>query len=168
MADLFWVFFRIGFLMFGGGYVMLPLLQREVVEKRGWITQEALLDCFALSQCTPGAIAVNAATYVGYQRKGVWGGCVATLGVVLPSLGIISILAGILLRIDTLPLVVNAFAGVRVAAIWQLYRQGVRGAGANGLCAGALALALLGVSPVIVTLGALGLGLLLPQIRRRV
>ena len=65
MAELFWVFFRIGFLMFGGGYVMLPLLQREVVEKRGWITQEALLDCFALSQCTPGAIAVNAATYVG-------------------------------------------------------------------------------------------------------
>ena len=62
MAELFWVFFRIGFLMFGGGYVMLPLLQREVVEKRGWITQEALLDCFALSQCTPGAIAVNAAT----------------------------------------------------------------------------------------------------------
>ena len=161
--------------MFGGGYVMLPLLQREVVEKRGWITQEALLDCFALSQCTPGAIAVNAATYVGYQRKGVWGGCVATLGVVLPSLGIISLLAGILLRIDTLPLVVNAFAGVRVAvaalvvaAIFQLYRQGVRGAGANGLCVGALALSLLGVSPVLVTLGALGLGLLLPQIRRRV
>ena len=175
MAELFWVFFRIGFLMFGGGYVMLPLLQREVVEKRGWITQEALLDCFALSQCTPGAIAVNAATYVGYQRKGACGGCVATLGVVLPSLGIISLLAGILLRIDTLPLVVNAFAGVRVAvaalvvaAIWQLYRQGVRGAGANGLCVGALALSLLGVSPVLVTLGALGLGLLLPRIRRRV
>ena len=160
MAELFWVFFRIGFLMFGGGYVMLPLLQREVVEKRGWITQETLLDCFALSQCTPGAIAVNAATYVGYQRKGVWGGCVATMGVVLPSRGIISLLAGILLRIDTLPLV--------VAAIWQLYRQGVRGAGANGLCVGALALSLLGVSPAIVTLGALGLGLLLPRIRRRV
>ena len=173
--SLFLTFLKIGAFTFGGGYAMIALLEHELIEKKGWIGHDEFLDMAAIAESTPGPVAVNAATYVGYQRKGVWGGCVATLGVVLPSLGIISLLAGILLRIDTLPLVVNAFAGVRVAvaalvvaAIFQLYRQGVRGAGANGLCVGALALSLLGVSPVLVTLGALGLGLLLPRIRRRV
>lgn len=174
MLELFWAFFRIGCMMFGGGYVMLPLLQREVVEKRGWVTQEALLDCFALSQCTPGAIAVNAATYVGYQRRGVWGGVVATFGVVLPSLLIICALAGILQRFDAYPAVVNAFAGVRVGvaalvacAVWKLYRQGVHGAGKNAICVGAFVLAILGISPVFVTLGALVFGVVLSRMRKQ-
>ena len=174
LLELTWTFIRIGCMMFGGGYVMLPLLQREVVEKKGWITQEELLDCFAISQCTPGVIAVNTATFVGYQRKGVAGGFVATFGVVLPSLTIICILAGILQQASHIPAVVNAFAGIRaavaalvVATLWKLYRKGVRGAFANGIFLAALALAILGVNPVWVVLGAVVLGVILEWGRKR-
>ena len=174
LLELTWTFIRIGCMMFGGGYVMLPLLQREVVEKKGWITQEELLDCFAISQCTPGVIAVNTATFVGYQRKGVAGGFVATFGVVLPSLTIICILAGILQQASHIPAVVNAFAGIRaavaalvVATLWKLYRTGVRGAFANGIFLAALALAILGINPVWVVLGAVVLGVILEWGRKR-
>lgn len=92
--DLFFTFMQVGGLTFGGGYAMLPILQREVVEKRGWATDEELTDYFAVGQCTPGIIAVNTATFVGQKQAGILGGIVATLGVVAPSLVIISILAG--------------------------------------------------------------------------
>ncbi|MBR4132704.1 MAG: chromate transporter, partial [Oscillospiraceae bacterium] len=94
--ELFVSFFKVGLLTFGGGYAMLPMLQREVVEKRGWITEEQILDCYAIGQCTPGVIAVNTATFVGFRQAGVLGAAAATVGVVAPSLLIISALAGIL------------------------------------------------------------------------
>ncbi len=90
---LYWAFFRIGGLTFGGGLTMLPMLKYELVEKRDWISEEQLLDCYAIGQCTPGIIAVNTATYVGYLRKGVAGGIMATLGMVSPSVIIITIIA---------------------------------------------------------------------------
>ena len=96
LFDLFWTFARIGVVTFGGGYAMLPILQREVVETKGWATEEELMDYFAIGQCTPGVIAVNTATFVGQKNKGIFGGIVATLGVVFPSLVIISILAGVI------------------------------------------------------------------------
>ena len=91
--DLFLTFARIGGLTFGGGYAMLPILQREVVEKRGWASNEELMDYYAIGQCTPGVIAVNTATFIGLKNRGVLGGIVATLGVVFPSLLIITVIA---------------------------------------------------------------------------
>lgn len=93
-VDLYWSFFRIGILTFGGGLTMLPMLKYEIVEKRHWTTEDELLDCYAIGQCTPGIIAVNTATYVGYKKAGVPGGIWATFGMVSPSLIIITIVAG--------------------------------------------------------------------------
>ena len=91
--DLFLTFARVGVCTFGGGYAMLPVLQREVVEKKSWATEDELLDYYAVGQCTPGVIAVNTATFVGFRHKGNLGGIVATLGVVFPSILIIGLIA---------------------------------------------------------------------------
>ena len=96
LLDLFRAFFTIGALTFGGGYAMLPMLEREIVNKHKWATQEELLNYFAIGQCTPGIIAVNTATFIGQKQRGVIGGIVTTLGVVFPSVVIISILAGLI------------------------------------------------------------------------
>ena len=93
LFDLFITFARIGGLTFGGGYAMLPILQREVVEKNKWATDEELMDYYAIGQCTPGVIAVNTATFIGQKNKGIMGGVMATLGVVTPSLIIITLIA---------------------------------------------------------------------------
>ena len=114
LADLFLTFARIGGFTFGGGYAMLPILQREVVEKRQWVSDEELMDYYAIGQCTPGIIAVNTATFVGQKTKGIIGGIVATLGVVFPSLVIITIIAAFIQNFADLAIVQNAFAGIRV------------------------------------------------------
>lgn len=93
LGQLFWSFFKIGALTFGGGLTMLPMLERELVDKRNWVTEEELLDCYAIGQCTPGIIAVNTATFVGYKREKVAGGIIATLGMVCPSILIITVVA---------------------------------------------------------------------------
>ena len=111
--DLFLTFAKVGVCTFGGGYAMLPILQREVVEKKGWATEEELTDYFAIGQCTPGVIAVNTATFIGQKLKGIPGGILATLGVVFPSLIIIMILAAFIQNFAHLPAVIHAFAGVR-------------------------------------------------------
>lgn len=111
--DLFLTFAKVGVCTFGGGYAMLPILQREVVEKKGWATEEELTDYFAIGQCTPGVIAVNTATFIGQKLKGVSAGILATLGVVFPSLVIIMILAAFIQNFAHLPVVIHAFAGVR-------------------------------------------------------
>nr|WP_326184254.1 chromate transporter [uncultured Oscillibacter sp.] len=111
---LFWAFAKMGVMTFGGGMAMLPILQREVVETRHWTTEEELTDYFAIGQCTPGIIAVNTATFIGQKQKGISGGIVATLGLVFPSLVIISVLAGLITNFAHLAWVVNAFAGIQV------------------------------------------------------
>ena len=111
--DLFLTFAKIGVCTFGDGYAMLPILQRELVEKKGWTTEEALADYYAVGQCTPGIIAVNTATFVGYDKKGNLGGIVATLGLVAPCILIIGIIAAFLSNFAENPYVIHAFAGVR-------------------------------------------------------
>ena len=111
--DLFLTFARVGVCTFGGGYAMLPILQREVVERKGWATEEQLADYYAIGQCTPGIIAVNTATFVGQSQRGAAGGIVATLGVVFPSVVIILAIAAFLQNFAHLPVVIHAFAGVR-------------------------------------------------------
>lgn len=117
MADLwtlFWSFTRIGCFTFGGGYAMLPMLQKEIVEKLNWATEAEIMDYFAVGQCTPGVIAVNTATFVGYKRKGTLGGIIATLGVIFPSIVIITVIASILSNFSNLPIFQHAFAGIRI------------------------------------------------------
>ena len=132
LISLFLAFAKVGVMTFGGGYAMLPILQREIVENKGWATEEELADYFAIGQCTPGVIAVNTATFIGRKRAGVPGGIAATLGVVFPSLVILSLLAGVITRFSELDWVKNAFAGVRVCvcvlifnAVWKLGKKSV-------------------------------------------
>jgi len=112
--DMFLTFARVGVLTFGGGYAMLPILQAEVVEKKKWITNEEMMDFYAIGQCLPGLIAVNTASFIGQKLKGVKGGYACALGVVFPSLVIITIIAAFISGFSELPVVRNAFAGIRV------------------------------------------------------
>lgn len=112
--ELFCVFFKIGAVTFGGGLAMLPIIEKELVVKRDWISKEKLLDYFAIGQVTPGIIAVNVATFLGYSRAGVFGACFATLGVVTPSIIIISIIAKFLAGFSDIIYVKKALAGINV------------------------------------------------------
>lgn len=130
--DLFLTFVQIGGLTFGGGYAMLPMLQREVVEHKQWATEEELMDYYAIGQCTPGIIAINVATFIGKRVKGNLGGIVATLGVVSPPLVIITIIAAFLQNFADYAIVKNAFAGIRVCvcvlilnAVTKLFKKSV-------------------------------------------
>ena len=117
LFDLFWTFCKIGALTFGGGFAMLPLIQREIVENKKWSTEKEILDYYAVGQCTPGVIAVNTATFIGYKLRGIIGGIVATLGVIFPSIVIILIIATFLQNFADLAIVQSAFAGIRVAVV---------------------------------------------------
>ena len=132
LFGLFGAFAVVGVTTFGGGYAMLPALQREVVEKRRWATEEEVMDWYAIGQCTPGIIAVNTATFVGQKQAGVLGGIFATLGVVFPSLVIITIIAAFIQNFAHLPAVQSAFAGIRVCvcvlilnAVVKLWKKSV-------------------------------------------
>ncbi|MDD6615637.1 MAG: chromate transporter [Lachnospiraceae bacterium] len=114
LIELFLVFAQIGATTFGGGYAMLPILQREIVEKRHWSTEDELMDYYAIGQCTPGIIAVNTATFIGYRQFGILGGIIGTLGVVFPSIVIITVIALFLTNFAELAIVKHAFAGIRV------------------------------------------------------
>ena len=111
---MFITFAKVGVMTFGGGYAMLPILQREVVDNKGWATEEELMDYFAIGQCTPGVIAVNTSTFIGMKYGGIIGAVAATLGVVFPSLVIITAIAGILTQFSHLVWVQDAFAAIRV------------------------------------------------------
>ena len=126
LAELFAVFFKIGLFTFGGGYAMISLIEHEIGERRGWIGQDELAEVFAIAESTPGPIAVNCATYVGHRRAGVAGGVCATLGVVLPSFGIIYLISLFFERFMALTAVANAFKGVQVAVAFLILRAGWR------------------------------------------
>ena len=115
LMNLFWTFCRIGGLTFGGGYAMLPMLQKEVVETHKWATEQELLDYYAVGQATPGIIAVNTATFIGYKEKGILGAIFATSGVVFPALIIIMSIAGFIDSFSDSNIVQHAFSGIRVA-----------------------------------------------------
>lgn len=131
--DLFWTFFRIGLFTFGGGLAMLPLLEKEVVSNKHWATYDELVDYYAIGQCTPGIIAVNTATFVGYSQKKVPGAIVATAGIVCPSLIIILLIASLMTSFADQPIVQHALAGIRIAvcvliaqAVLRLFKKGVK------------------------------------------
>ena len=168
---MFWAFARIGVMTFGGGYAMLPILQREVVDTKGWATEEDLVDYFAIGQCTPGVIAVNTATFVGQKARGLAGAIFATLGVVFPSVVIITLIAAFLSNFAHLAVVQNAFAGVRVCvcvlifnAVVKLWKKSVVDKAALVIfLAVFLGSCLLDLSPVIWVLLAGGAGLLIKK-----
>ena len=124
--ELLITFAKIGVMTFGGGMAMLPMLQREIVERKGWATEEEMADYYAIGQCTPGIIAVNTATFIGNKQRGTLGGIVATLGVVLPSLVIITLLAGVIEYYSALTWVKNAFAGIRVCVCVLIFNSVVK------------------------------------------
>ncbi len=113
LLSLYWAFFKIGGLTFGGGLVMLPMLEHELVTNRGWITSDELLDCYAIGQCTPGIIAVNTATFVGCKKQGVSGGIFSTLGMISPSLIIITLVASVLKNFMDNVTFAHALMGIR-------------------------------------------------------
>ena len=132
LVKLFLAFARVGVMTFGGGYAMIPILEREIVDRHGWATEEELMDYYAVGQCTPGVIAVNTATFIGYKVAGPVGGVIATFGVVFPSLVIITLIAGILTSFADVPAVKSAFAGIRVCvcvlifnAVLKLWKKAV-------------------------------------------
>ncbi len=169
--DLFLVFAKIGVMTFGGGYAMLPMLERELIDNRGWTTNEELMDYFAVAQCTPGVIAVNTATFIGYKLYGNLGGIVATLGVVFPSLVIITTIAGVLTNFADIPAVKHAFAGVRVCvcvlifnAVVKLWKGAIKDKTALVLFVVIFLLSVfLDVSPVVYVIACAAAGIFLTK-----
>ena len=162
LIDLFLTFARVGGLTFGGGYAMLPMLQQEVVGKRHWATEEEIMDYYALGQCTPGIIAVNVATFIGYKNRGVIGAIAATAGMIFPSLIIITLIAAFLKNFAELELVKNAFAGIRVCvgvlvldAVKTLWKKGVIDKATLVIAAVVfLGMLLSNISPILFVIGA--------------
>ncbi len=164
-------FMKIGVLTFGGGLAMLPMLERELIEHREWVTREELLNYYAVSQCTPGVIAVNTATFVGYKRAKIPGAIMATAGVVLPSLIIIVAVATVLSRFSHLPAVQHAFIGIRAAVAALILAAIVKLAKSNfkkpwqiivAICSFVL-VAAVGLNPVFAVIGAAAAGLLISR-----
>ena len=132
LLDIFTASFKVGLMTFGGGYAMLPILQREVVETRKWVTEEEVLDYYAIGQCLPGIIMVNTMIFIGQKRRGTLGGIAAALGTVCPALIIITIIAAVLSGFAEAPVVKSAFAGIRVCvcvlifnAVMKLWKSSV-------------------------------------------
>ncbi len=165
--ELFWVFFRIGAVTFGGGLAMLPILERDIVVKRAWMTPAQLVDYFAVGQCTPGIIAVNVATFVGYNRKGVFGSIVTTVAIVLPSLIVISLIAMFLNNFTDIAWVQKALKGVNVvvavlllSSVWSIGKKTVIDWITFGIAFAAfLSMVALNVPGVVIVFASAALGL---------
>ena len=176
LLEMYLTFAKVGVMTFGGGYAMLPILQREVVENKHWATEEEIADYFAIGQCTPGVIAVNTATVIGKKYAGNLGGVVTTLGVVTPSIIIITLLAGLITNFADLPVVKSAFAGIRVCvcvlilnSVLKLWKSAVKDRLTLAIFAAVLACSVLfDWSPVVFVLaaGLLGVGLVLVSARK--
>ncbi len=174
LLELFWSFAKIGAFTFGGGYAMLPMFQKELVDAHGWTTSEELMDYYAISQCTPGVIAVNAATFVGYKQKGVIGGIVATLGVVFPSIVIICIIAAFIRNFADMAVVKNAFAGIRVCvcvlifnAVAKLWKNAIKDWVSIVIYLAVLALALFtDISKIFIVIGVAVISVIVCSVRK--
>ena len=166
LLKLYFAWFKIGMFTFGGGYAMLPLIQKEVIDKHHWASEDEILDYYAIGQCTPGIIAVNTATFVGYYQKGVLGAITSTLGVVSPSVIIITLIAALISNFMEITVVQHALAGINVAvcmlminAIMNLWNKSVKNIAAFTIFATALILSLftnLSTVYLVVIAGVLG------------
>ena len=171
---IFTTFCKIGAFMFGGGYSMLPLLTRELVDRRNWTTEEELLDYFAIAQCTPGVIAINTATFIGKKRAGVLGGAVATIGVITVPVILVILIASVLMQFWAQPGVQHAFSGVRVAvaalivsAVVRLVKTSVHGWFGIVMCVlGFVLIALLKLSPAVAVVIAAAAGIVYGRVRK--
>lgn len=168
LLEMFIIFFRMGAFTFGGGYAMLPIIQEEIVHKRKWATDEEIIDYYAIGQCTPGIIAINTGTFIGYERRGIPGAIAATLGLVTPSLIFISIIAKFFKAFQDYEMVQYAFNGIQVAVValititvMNMFRQSVKDIyGVLLFLAGFIIISLLKLSPIIVVLLAALVGIL--------
>ena len=165
---LFATFFKIGAFTFGGGYAMIPLIQKEAVEKNGWVSDDDILEIIAIAESTPGPIAINSATFVGYRTCGVLGAMCATLGVVLPSFVIILVISYVLREFQQIKAVQYAFNGIRAGvlallfkALWGMYKKSPKGWVSYVVMAGAfLATAFAGINVLYVIIGCALFGLI--------
>jgi len=168
LLELYWAFFQVGIMTFGGGYAMLPMLQRVVVNEKKWATEEEIMDYYAIGQVTPGVIAVNTATFIGYKQKNILGGIFATFGVVSPSLLIIMALAGIIGQFSDLAVVQHAFNGIRIVvcalvakAVIGMIKKGVKDILTLLICIAAfVAVGIFQVSPIPLVIICCLLGIL--------
>ena len=175
LLQIFLSFFRIGAFTFGGGYAMIPLIQHEAVEKRHWVTDEDILDIVAIAESTPGPIAINSATFVGYRAAGVLGSVCATLGVVLPSFVVILLLSFVLAQFQEVQAVQYAFNGIRVGvlallvkALWTMYTKSPKGWAAYVVMGAALILtAMFEINVIFVIIGCAIFGIVTSAIMRR-
>ena len=175
LLQIFLSFFRIGAFTFGGGYAMIPLIQHEAVEKRHWVTDEDILDIVAIAESTPGPIAINSATFVGYRAAGVLGSVCATLGVVLPSFVVILLLSFVLAQFQEVQAVQYAFNGIRVGvlallvkALWTMYTKSPKGWAAYVVMGAALILtAVFEINVIFVIIGCAIFGIVTSAIMRR-
>ena len=175
LIDLFFTFCRIGGLTFGGGYAMLPIIQKEIVEEKKWATEEEVLDYYAVGQCTPGIIAVNTATFIGYKVQGIIGAIVATLGVVFPSLIIITIIAALLKNFASYAIIQHAFSGIRIvvialiiSAILKLAKTSIKSSITLIIAILAfISVAFVNLSPIYIVVAAACVGLISKLIRGR-
>jgi chromate transporter len=171
LLKLFATFFKIGLFSFGGGYAMIPLIQREVVTLHQWLTLSQFIDVIAISQVTPGPIAINAATFVGYKAAGVWGSAAATTGVVMPSVLVILALTWVFLRYRSLATVKAMFTGIRpavvaliVAATWSIIPSSITNVSGVIIAVVAFfAIRRLKLDPILVLVLAAVLGVLIFQ-----
>lgn len=163
LFEIFGIFFKIGLFTIGGGYAMLPIIQKEVVESKGWMTDEEFLDAISLTNSLPGPLATNSATFVGYRVAGVPGSVAAVLGAATPSVIIILLIAMVFTNIIDYPVVQNVFNGVRPAvvalifyAVVKLARSAKVGEYFNWLVAlaGFVAIAVFGLHPIVVVVCA--------------
>ena len=172
---VFLTFLKIGAFTFGGGYAMIPLIQKEAVENHKWITDEDILEIIAIAESTPGPIAINSATFVGYRTCGVLGSVCATLGVVLPSFVTIFSISFVLRQFQELKAVQYAFAGIRAGvlallckALWGMYTKNQKNWVSYIVMAGSFVLtALLDVSVLPVLVGCAVFGLVTAKIMER-
>lgn len=126
LSELFLSFLKIGAFTFGGGYAMMPIMQKEVVEKKNWATDDDILKLLVISESTPGVLAVNSATFIGYKVSGFWGSTLATIGVVLPSFIIISIISLFLAQFQSITIVKYAFLGIRAGVAVLIFNAAIK------------------------------------------
>ncbi len=175
LGQLFISFAKIGVMTFGGGLAMLPMLEKELVENKKWVTREEILDYYAVGQCTPGIIAVNTATFVGYKKSKILGSIVATLGMIFPPLVIITVIAAVLSNFADIPAVQHAFAGIRIAVCALIASATVKLAKSNVknlkqiiiAVAAFVVIAVFGASPVVVVAASAAAGLLLGKFGKK-
>ncbi|AEE91771.1 Chromate transporter [Tepidanaerobacter acetatoxydans Re1] len=167
LIELFATFFKIGSFTFGGGYAMIPLIEREVVENKKWVTSDEVIDVFAVAQSMPGAIAINSSTFIGYKIAGKRGAIIATAGVILPSLLIITVIAMFFSKVQDSPIVKAVFSGIRPAIVALILTAAIKVSKTSivdkiGLVLSVLAVILVvvfDVQAIVVILGGAAVGL---------